>query len=135
MSIVYAGHITRQMCRYYPEARFVFGDNHNRTGYGGQAREMRGEPNAIGVMTKWYPRMDRDAFFADNQPMAWDYVNQDLDLVEKAVREGRTVYVPKSGIGTGLSELDVRAPKLFAHIMQRLRDLEHIHGPANTSVL
>lgn len=42
--IEYRDHITRAMLRAEPEKLFVFGDNFVRTGFGGQAKEMRGEP-------------------------------------------------------------------------------------------
>jgi len=45
-------HITRQMLRAEPGTLWVFGDNLQRKGLGGQAKEMRGEPNAIGIPTK-----------------------------------------------------------------------------------
>jgi hypothetical protein len=45
-------HITREMVRADPSTVFVFGDNMARNGLAGQAKEMRGEPNAIGVPTK-----------------------------------------------------------------------------------
>ena len=34
---------------------YLFGDNVERVGHGGQAKEMRGEPNAIGIATKLKP--------------------------------------------------------------------------------
>lgn len=35
-----------------PKVLYVFGDNLERKGFGGQAYEMRGEPNAFGIATK-----------------------------------------------------------------------------------
>ncbi len=58
-------HITRQMVRAEPEAYWVFGDNLARKGLGGKAREMRGEPNTIGIVTKRAPTMNPEAFFSD----------------------------------------------------------------------
>lgn len=60
MPVKYLAWITRDMLRKEPEARFVFGDNAYRKGFGGQAKEMRGEPNALGVATKWYPGKRND---------------------------------------------------------------------------
>jgi len=53
--VIYLPWIERSMLQADPEARFVFGDNAERWGLGGQAKEMRGEPNAIGVATLWSP--------------------------------------------------------------------------------
>lgn len=100
-----------------PEARFVFGDNEQRAGYGGQAKEMRGAPNAIGVVTKWAPTMDLSAFFTDNY-LCHSLVLRDLAKVDHALLEGRLVIVPADGIGTGLSQLPQRAPRLNAMIAE-----------------
>jgi hypothetical protein len=56
MTLIFQEWITRKDLRENPDKRYVFGDNVERRGYGGQAKEMRGEPNAIGVVTKWAPR-------------------------------------------------------------------------------
>ena len=45
---------------------FVFGDNMERCGFGGQAAAMRGEPNAVGVPTKWAPGSAPADFFCDD---------------------------------------------------------------------
>ena len=50
--------ITREELQRHPELIFVFGDNMLRKGFGGQAKEMRGEPNAVGVPVKWRPSRD-----------------------------------------------------------------------------
>ena len=121
--LVFVKRITRDMLRAEPEARFVFGDNVARRGLGGQAKEMRGEPNAIGVRTKWQPSKVEGAFFGDYQPTAWLAVEGDLAGVVVELEEGRTVYFPADGIGTGLSQLPTRAPKLHAYITDYVADL------------
>jgi redox-sensitive bicupin YhaK (pirin superfamily) len=40
---------------------FVFGDNLRRTGFGGQAAEMRGEPNAVGIAPGYEQKHFADA--------------------------------------------------------------------------
>jgi len=57
--------ITREELQRHPELIFVFGDNMLRKGFGGQAKEMRGEPNAVGVPVKWRPSRDAGAYFTD----------------------------------------------------------------------
>lgn len=118
--IVYLDWITRDMLRAEPDARFVFGDNLDRVGMGGQAGAMRGEPNAIGVATKRHPGSRDGDFFADEIAADLEAVNADLGKVEQALAEGRVVYIPKDGLGTGLSELPTRAPKLHRHIVDQL---------------
>lgn len=114
MPIKYIKFIDRAMLRAHPEARFVFGDNAKREGYGGQAREMRGEPNAIGVATKWRPDMEESSFFSDADGEAAIVIANDFADVITALNEGRDVYVPKDGLGTGLSQLPTRAPRTYA---------------------
>ena len=55
MPVIYQKRICRDDLRRNPNAVYIFGDNEARTGLGGQAREMRGEPNAMGIATKRSP--------------------------------------------------------------------------------
>lgn len=111
------------MLRAEPEARFVFGDNVARRGLGGQAKEMRGEPNAIGVVTKWRPNSAAQDFFSDDDPDIQSAVEKDLRKVTDFLGGGFTVYFPSDGIGAGLSELPTRAPKLHQYITDYVADL------------
>jgi hypothetical protein len=110
--VKYLDWITRKMLRAEPEARFVFGDNAKRVGMGGQAGAMRGEPNAIGVATKFAPGMGEADFYSAGNLRAIATVIDDLCLVGRELAKGRTVFVPRDGLGTGLSELPTRAPAL-----------------------
>lgn len=121
--IVFKAWIVRADLRAEPEARFVFGDNSVRQGFGGQAHSMRGEPNAIGVATKWAPGGADSDYFTDGDLTALGIINADIDTVELALAAGRIVYVPRDGLGTGLSELPIRAPKLHQHVVDRFRAL------------
>lgn len=109
---IYLSWITRDMLRAEPDAVFVFGDNCQRVGMGGQAGAMRGEPNAIGVATKFAPGMSDRDFYSDGDPRALSTVAFDLHLVASRLLDGCTVYVPRDGLGTGLSELPKRAPAI-----------------------
>lgn len=106
MPVKYLPWITRDMLRNEPEAMFVFGDNMERWGLGGQAKEMRGEPNAIGVATLYAP----GRFYNGNDPLALSTVANDLFIVSKSLALGMTVYVPTDGLGTGLGRLKESAP-------------------------
>lgn len=123
MPLKFVKWITRDMVQAEPDARFVFGDNAARVGLGGQAKAMRGEPNAIGVATKRHCFGGSDQFFSDDQVDALAIVDKDIDLVVTALSQGRTVYVPLDGLGTGLSELPSRAPALHKHIVGRFREM------------
>lgn len=113
--------ITREDVRANPDKIFLFGDNLERVGLGGQAGAMRGEPNAIGVPTKHSPSMSDDAFFSDDE---FDFTSLCIDAaLQSAINANKTIIIPADGLGTGLAELDTRAPKTFAYLEKRLSDL------------
>lgn len=117
MPVKYLKWVTRDMLRAEPEAVFVFGDNRIRVGLGGQAKEMRGEPNALGIATLHAP----GHFYRDGDPLALSAVVSDLHNVAHALAEGRTVYVPLDGIGTGLARLPESYPALHRLIVAFFR--------------
>lgn len=106
--IKYLPWITRNMLRAEPDAIFVFGDNAKRYGLGGQAKEMRGEPNALGVATLYEPGM----YYRAGDPIATAIVAGDLATLAAKIARGATVYVPSDGLGTGLARLPESAPTL-----------------------
>lgn len=105
-------YIMREDLRNNPDWMYLFGDNVQRTGLGGQAKEMRGEPNAVGVATKIFPSGEPVAYFTDD-----DYFNnvsimlEDLSPAIGHLQEGGTLIIPSDGLGTGLSDLANRAPR------------------------
>lgn len=102
------------MIRSEPEGLFVFGDNLERWGLGGQAKEMRGEPNAVGIPTKRSPR----AYLCNEDLDEW--IAATKEDVEKLHSHTGIVVWPKDGIGTGLAQLAVRAPVIY----DKIRKLE-----------
>lgn len=106
---------------------YVFGDNVVRKGLGGQAKEMRGAPNCVGVATKWTPTSGSNAYFSD---LEYDeivkIIDKDLEPVVYALEHGATVIIPLDGLGTGLSELPQRAPKIDAYLKARIQELTKI---------
>lgn len=117
MPVRYLSWITRDQLRAEPEARFVFGDNRERWGLGGQAGAMRGEPNAIGVATLYAP----GDFYRPDDPLALATVASDLNQVALALAEGRIVYAPHDGLGTGLARLPEHCPALHRLIVAFFR--------------
>jgi hypothetical protein len=117
MTIEYRKWITRAMLRAEPDKLFVFGDNMQRYGLGGQAKEMRGEPNAVGIPTKHAPHMGAGAFFHSNDFDRW-YVASHPDFVriENHVINGGVVVWPEDGIGTGRARLAQGAPNILNKI-------------------
>lgn len=127
MPVVTQSRINRSDLRANPTHLFVFGDNEERIGLGGQAGACRGEPNAIGVATKRSPSMHPTAFWSDDDfNRCAAIVDEDLVPVFKHLRAGGVVVLPEAGIGTGLSELPKRAPRLAAHIATRFEELRVI---------
>ena len=119
--------ITRNMVQAAPKTLFVFGDNMARQGFGGQAREMRGEPNSVGIPTKRRPSMTETSFFVDTSECTREFLRETYDdylrLVFHALYGGHIVW-PRDGIGTGLAELEQRAPKIYTLI----KELEELLG-------
>jgi len=112
----------REDARRNPDVLYVFGDNVRRIGLGGQAKEMRHEPNAIGVATLYAPGdyfgSDRAEVVAQNR-----IVDQDMKpLFAQLVRGGIVVW-PTDGIGTGLANLETYAPDTFQHVREKLAAL------------
>ena len=121
--VIYKKFITRQDVRDNSDAIFIFGDNDQRTGYGGQAKAMRGEPNAIGIRVKKYPSMDEQSFYTDDELME-NIIKIDSDInkiTELSHSHLKDIIVPESGIGTGLAKLSTKAPKTFDYLNIILR--------------
>ncbi|UOQ75410.1 hypothetical protein MUN84_11830 [Hymenobacter sp. 5516J-16] len=116
--------IYRTDLQAHPDVLYLFGDNEERRGLGGQAIEMRGEPNAIGVRTKRRPRL-KDADFWTDETLAANcrMIDEDLVPVRQHLATGGTVVLPEDGLGTGLAQLQQRAPQTFAYLTQALESL------------
>lgn len=119
-SITMADFITRPDLQANPGTLFVFGDNMKERGLGGQARQMRGEPNAVGIPTKWKPTMESDAYFIDSDfPAVQGLIDERFNALLDHLRSGGRVVWPSSGIGTGLADLKNRAPRIWDYIETR----------------
>ena len=122
--------LTREFIRSHPDALFLFGDNEAREGFGGQAKEARGEPNAVGVRTKAEPSNRASAFWREeDHDRQARLIDEDLAPAFDAVRAGRTVFVPADGLGTGRAGLPERAPSTHRHAKKRLAELRRAASP------
>ena len=120
--VIYQKMIFRTDLKNNPNVIYLFGDNLKRYGMGGQAKEMRGEPNAIGIRTKYKPTMEDDAFFTD------EYLEDNKRLICNdfhKIPEGKIVIIPSDGIGTGLAMLDTKAPLTFEYIQMKIEELKN----------
>jgi hypothetical protein len=97
---------------------YLFGDNLIEKGYGGQAKEMRGEPNAYGIPTKKKPTMEKDAFFTDSE---YDMNCRRIDKAIVKIPLGKEIIVPQ--IGVGLAKLPQKAPKTYEYLKQAIEEL------------
>jgi hypothetical protein len=113
-------HITRKFVRDHPEKIFIFGDNCLGRGFGGQAGELRGEPNSYGIPTKKYPSMKADAFFTD------DEFEDNVKIIDEAFAripiDGREIVILP--LGTGLAQLPQRAPKTYEYLVTLMSSLK-----------
>lgn len=117
--------ITREYVRENRDKLFLFGDNLERRGFGGQAAAMRGEPNSIGIPTKKSPSYRDDAFFSDEE-FEQNKASIDAAFAEimNAVTDSiRVIVIPSGGLGTGRAQLERRAPRTFAYLQKRLTEL------------
>lgn len=106
----------------FPTHIYLFGDNMKRVGMGGQAASMRGEPNSFGVPTKWLPDNRDTSYFCDEDfpgPVE-NAINFPLNLAFAWLLHTGKVVVPRDGLGTGLSELPTRAPKIYNYIEYKI---------------
>jgi hypothetical protein len=108
-------------------ALYLFGDNLMHEGMGGQAAEMRHEPNAVGVPTKKAPFNDASSFFSDADFDDVDAVYAGIfSEIKEKFEDGKfkVLVLPADGLGTGLAALDKKAPKIFALLQEYLCELE-----------
>lgn len=114
--------ITRDMLRSNPNWLFVFGDNMSRIGRGGQAKQMRGEPNAVGIPTKWEPASIPEAYFKDSDLEGSVKIAID-DAFAKLKAHRDMIVIPTAGVGTGYAQLALRAPRIAAYIDSKFQEL------------
>jgi len=111
--------ITRQNVKENSNKIYLFGDNLEKKGMGGQAKAMRGESNAIGIPTKKKPTMSKDAFFTDKE------YSSNVKAIDKAfssIPAGKEVVIPKDGLGTGRAKLKEKAPKTFKYLEKKINE-------------
>ena len=129
MPIRFQKMIYRKDLRSNPNTLYVFGDNLKRQGMGGQAAEMRYEPNACGVATKKSPGTSPADYFRDNEIESNTFVfNQDLSRVVDHLKTGGEVVFPTDGLGTGLSLLPKTAPKSYQVLADMINGLCKQYG-------
>lgn len=119
-NVIFKNFITRKEIKENKDKIYVFGDNLQEIGFGGQAKEMRGEDNTIGIPTK----KSSYEFFSDKD---YDQVTPIIQcrfaIIRDYLQVGRTIVIPKAGIGTGFADLFNKAPKIWQIIKMNLEKL------------
>jgi hypothetical protein len=122
MNVMYLPHITRVYVRSNLDMLFIFGDNDKRQGFGGQAKEMRGEPNTYGIRVKKSPAMMPDSFYTDDE---YDEniikIDNDIETIIFLMQGYKILVIPSHGVGTGLANLKIKAPKTFTHLCNSMQ--------------
>jgi hypothetical protein len=109
-----------KQCRANRNKLYVFGDNTERIGMGGQAG-IRQELNSIGLATK----DTCGDFFSDvNLKRNKKFINDDIFAIKESFQNDMydTVVFPVMGLGTGLSDMQNQCPRTFLYLCERLLD-------------
>jgi exodeoxyribonuclease-5 len=122
--------INRSELRANPKTLYLFGDNDSRKGLAGQAKEMRNEPNAIGVSTKKLPANSEQSYKTDAElDVNKKIIKDDIDKAIAAWSTGKYNKLIIPQLGVGLAELPTRAPQTYEFLQQELQRLEnYING-------
>ena len=121
--IVYSGFWSVETTLHYHDYIFIFGDNDIKKGKKGQA-VIRDQPNAFGIPTKKLPNLSDAAFYTDAE-----YAHNKLQIdaaiinIKLNLPNYSGIIYPENGIGTGLAQLDKRAPRTFKYLTDAIREL------------
>ncbi len=122
----FEGFWTRKEVAKDTEKVYLFGDNtaDRATKYVPSKTQavIRGLDNAIGIDTKKNRGTGKDSYFTDKD------FDEFKDQVDKAIQtakdSGKTIVIPKDGIGTGKAMLAKKAPKLYKYLTEELNKLK-----------
>lgn len=114
-------------CENNLDKLFIFGDNTLRLGMAGQA-QIRKCQNSCGLATKLNPGMDDGDFMSDNfydahcMVIEKDIIKIVRRFENKANGYNKIVF-PYDGLGTGLSKLPEKAPRVYNFLCTKLREV------------
>lgn len=126
MDVTFTGKtILRHEVMANPQFIYVYGDNLQRTGWGGMAGQMRGLPNTIGVATKRKPDNNESSFYTDQDFAAIGrMIYNDVLNVKKKYESGNYIkIVIPTGIGSGRAKMPTKCPKLYRWLIDCLNRL------------
>lgn len=106
--------------RLLENVRLIYGDNTKREGTGGQAIirswtfRHSYERMGVGIATKWEPTTHPNAYFTDKDlATTAEIIGNDFKKVKHLLDDGKYVFWPEDGIGTGMSKLMQTSPLAF----------------------
>jgi len=104
---------------------FVFGDNFERWGKGGQAI-IRDLKNTIGLRTKKKPDNLSTSFLSDVEYSTnCQSILGDVLIIKEKNIIGEDIVMSKNGYGTGLAKMSERSPETFKYLNDCLRNFLH----------
>lgn len=107
-------------CRDNPSNLYVFGDNMERVGRGGQA-VIRYEPNSIGIATKKScGEFMHDSEYTLNQVA----INKDIEAIKTKMKFPgyKAIVFPVAGLGWGLANMQLQCPKTALYLCKRIME-------------
>jgi len=115
-----------EQCKNNPNTLYIFGDNFMRVGKAGQA-QIRDCQNTFGIATKWSPSNRDDAFFSDNIECE-NIISNDIQILLNYLKNSNTIKVvfPADGLGTGLSNLQKKAPGILLFLNNKIKKMFNI---------
>lgn len=123
MAYYYKKQWTVDTCQKYRNFIFIFGDNDECRGKGGQAI-IRDEPNAMGIPTKKKPNNFDSSFYTDDEyDQNVEKINDSIESIKECLENYDGIMYPINGIGTGLSQLNIKAPRTFKYLNKQIRKL------------
>lgn len=103
---------------------FVFDDNVKRCGKNGLSKLLRDKDYAVGIATSWSSDIDGDFYFTDDKfEEIKDIIDKDIYRLYVYIDKGYDLIFPKKGIGSGLSDLPNKAPKVYEYLISKLKGL------------
>lgn len=103
-------------CEQFSSSIFIFGDNEKRYGKGGQAI-IRDQDNAYGLRTK----KSISEYWSDDE---FDHnvacIDEDIAHIKRLTNKNIDVVFSSNPYGSGLAELDTRAPKTYTYLQTQL---------------
>ena len=129
--IILVHRFTHKLVKENPNIYFVFGDNLEKKGHGGQAI-IRDYKNTIGVPTKKYPSNHPSSFMTDYElEKNKAAIDKAFNKIKYMIRNNHYIAFPRDGLGTGLAKLKEKAPETNQYLLKKIERLKKDYGVLN----